>query len=337
MLKVRHYFIILILTFPILVSFDPNGLPRQSFALYESPEGIQFISYSKEWDQQKLEELYKELLQNKHGKELNYLQEVRVIDGALSSSLTKGSYHALTNTITLYQGGKYTEASEYRETLSHEYGHHFAYYYFPSHHFPFSEWQQLRGISTTDLRWDAFWNYKEKNHAFYPQEVIADDYVLLYGATKKLDVNNIESNEVFYLRTEHENQELPNVLENTDLQLFLEEGSGIKINEDRLLQSPKLLKWSDETLLFQISTKSNVAYRLNLAFHDSFNSTLNSEVVEVYEITSGKTNGHLEFSLDQINQEIFSKYEYVSTTIDVVDLSTAIGFQTEEKTLKLNN
>ncbi|MGM0876907.1 MAG: hypothetical protein ACQEWV_19655 [Bacillota bacterium] len=336
MLKIRQYFIILVLAFPILVSFDSNRLNGQYLASYQSPEGIQFVSYSEEWDQPKLVELYQELKKNKHGKELKRLQEVKVIGDSLSSAFTKGSYHSLTSTITLYQGDKYTEPIEYRETLSHEYGHHFAYHYFPSHHFPFSEWQSVRGLTISELRWDAFWNYNENNHDSYPQEIFADDYVLLYGATNEADGNDVYSNEAFYMRTEHENQELPNVLENRELHRYLEEESGIKIDEDRLLRTPEVSEWKDSKLSYKISSKPNVAYRLNLEFHDIEDSEDNSVSSELYEITTDQTNERLEFPLDEIDQEVLSNYDYVTATIDVVDLSTSIGFQTEGITLEIN-
>lgn len=336
MLKIRQYFIILVLTFPILASFDSNRINGHNLASYQSPEGIQFVSYSEEWDQPKLVQLYQELIKNKHGKELELLQEVKVIGDSLSSSFTKGSYHALTSTITLYQGDKYTDPVEYRETLSHEYGHHFAYHYFPSHHFPFSKWQTLRGLSVTELRWDAFWNYNENNHASYPQEIFADDYVLLYGATNEADGNEVYSNEAFYMRTDHENQELPNVLENHELHAYLEEKSGIKIDEDRLLLSPELSEWNNSKLSYNISAKSNVAYRLNLEFHDLVDSKDNNESLELYEITTDESNERLEFSLANIDQDVLSNSEYVTANIDVIDLSTSIGFQTEEITLNIN-
>jgi hypothetical protein len=336
MAKIRQHFIILILIFPIVTSFDSNGLDRQSFASYQSPEGIQFLSYSEEWDQSRLIDLYQELIKNKHGKEIELLQNVKVIGGSLSSSLTKGSYHALTSTITLYQGDKYTEPTSYRETLSHEYGHHFAYHYFPSHHLPFSKWLSVRGLNVSEVRWDAFWNYNENNHDSYPQEIFADDYVLLYGATNEADRNEVYSNEAFYLRTEHENQELPNVLENRELRLFLEEESGIKIDEDRLLQSPELLEWSNSKLSYNISAKSNVAYRLKLELHDLVDSKDASESLELYEITTDKSNERLEFSLAHIDQDLLSNSNYLTANIDVIDLSTSIGFQTEEITLKIN-
>ena len=332
--KIRTYFIILLLLFPFLLSFD-SSYHGEYFATYQSPEGIHFFSYSKEWDEKDLMALYQELIKNKHGKEFDLLQKVSVVGHSHATSLTKGSYHALSNSITLYQGDKYTDPAAYRETLSHEYGHHFAYHYFPSHHFPYSDWQSVRGLNGSKLRWDAFWNYDEGNHKLYPQEIFAEDYVLLYGAANMLNVKDVFTNEAFYMRTQHENQQLPNVLENQELHMFLEEGSGLKIDKDRFLQSPKLSDWSDDKLSFKISAKALVAYRLNLTFHDLNDSNDEGEELELYEITMNETTDLLHFSLDQIDPGILSEYAYVTVNIDVVDLSTSLGFETEEITLKI--
>jgi hypothetical protein len=194
----------------------------------------------------------------------------------------------------------------------------------------------VRGIDVSEVRWDAFWNYEDNNHAYYPQEIFADDYVLLYGATNEVEAVDVFNNEAFYLRTEHENQQFPNVLENRELRSFLEEESGIKIDEDRLLESPRLAEWNDTKASYVITEKPNVAYRLNLTFHNLENNDDTSEHFELYEITTENSNERIDFSLDQIDQYVFSKYDYVTANIDVVDLSTSIGFQTEELTLELN-
>ncbi len=328
MIKFKRIFIILLLSFPFLVSFETSKVDIHSISSFQSPEGIQFVSYTPSWDQNKLKELYKELLLNKHGQEIGKLSEVRILGDTHASSNTKGSYNSLTNTIVLYQGNRYLEPIEYRETLSHEYGHHFAYTYFPSHHFPFSKWQRIRGIDVSDMRWDAFWNYDDRYHSLYPQEIIADDYVLLYGATSKLVSDEVSSNEAFYLRTEHENQQIPNVLENVELHSFLEEETGISIDQSRIFTTPKLVKWDDKSISLSISSKPQVAYRLNLEIVNKHNE---KQTFELYEITTEETN-HLEFSIKDHDLNI-SDLDHAIISIDVVDLTTSLGFETEETTL----
>ena len=330
MIHFKQIFIILLLSFPLLVSFEKTDTDIRTYASFHSPEGIHFTSYTSSWDEDKLKDLYKELLVNKHGRELSELNEVRILGGTHSSTNTKGSYHSLSKTIVLYQGNEYVNPLDYRETLSHEYGHHFAYYYFPSHHFPFSDWQKIRGIDISDMRWDAFWNYDERYHEVYPQEIFADDYVLLYGATRKLDSDEILSNEVFYLRTQHENQDIPNVLENKKLHSFLEKETGIPIDPSRTLESPKLVGWNDQNIRFSIISRDNIAYRLNIELIDHQNE---KQSLELYEITSHDTNT-LNFSL--YDHGIYlSNYDYAVISIDVVDLTTSIGFETAEARVSL--
>ncbi|PGT84826.1 hypothetical protein COD11_10045 [Bacillus sp. AFS040349] len=326
--KFRGFFIILLLSLPILASFT-TGSTVGAYSSFLSPEGIHFVSYSREWDEHKLVELYEELKQNKYGEEINRLQEIRVEAGRHSSGDTKGSYHAILKTIILYQGDKYLEPADYRETLSHEYGHHFAYYYFPSHHLPFSRWQKLRGINVGQLQWDAFWNYEEKNHSFYPQEIIADDYVLLYGATNHVSPNDVYSNEAFYLRTQHENQQLPNVLENKELLAYLEEESGVAIDKNRLIQTPSFTIIEDDKISFSVTEKSNIAYRLNI---ELFSPSNEQQTLELYTITDDEDN-EINFSLNDVGYGHFSDYESAIISIDVVDLTTSIGFETKETTL----
>nr|WP_304214185.1 hypothetical protein [Fredinandcohnia onubensis] len=122
-----------------------------------------------------------------------------------------------------------------------------------------------------------------------------------------------------FMRTEHENQQLTNVLGNQELQQFIEGETGIKIDDDRKLKTPKLSLVTDDSLTFDIEKKENVAYRLNLADY------------EYYEITDDKS-GSVTFSIDQID---LSEKEVVS--IDVIDLETSIGFLTDDIRLHLED
>lgn len=330
MSKIHLFFIILVISFPFLVSFETNRDQSDVFAIYQSPEGILFKSFSTKWNQEKLIDLYYELLKNKHGSEIKLLRNVEVNGSSLDNSLSKGSYDYLNKTIKLYQGDTYHEPSQYQETLSHEYGHHFAYHYFPSHHFPLSQWQKIREINILEYRWDAFWNYQDKYHAIYPQEVFADDYVLLYGATKPVNSKDIETNEAYYLRTEHENQQISNVLENSSLHSMLEEETGIEIDKSRLLHMPILKKYENLALTFSIKPKINIAYRLNLTLMDATGSSIN---LESYQIHKAESANELAFNLKDLSIENLSNYNTFSASIDVIDLDTSIGFQTQEWTI----
>ncbi|MEH7237532.1 hypothetical protein [Bacillus sp. JJ1562] len=311
-------FLLLLCSLPILLSLDPITYDSSYYAKYESPEGILFLSYSQNWNEPQLEDLYRELIKNKHGEEITLLQEVRVIGGpSPSNSMITGIYHPFITSITLYNGNEHSSPREYRDTLSHEYGHHFAYYYFPSHHFPFSKWAKLRGLDHMPVQWNSFFNYSISAHEWHPQEIFADDYVLLYGATDKTEREDVYSNEAFYMRTQHENQNIDNVLGNEELQQFLQQETGIKIDKNRTLKTPELTDITNESLIFNVEKKKDVAYRLNLGDY------------EVYKITEDKS-GLITFS--DINL-----FENDVVSLDVLDLNTSIGYQTEDIRLHLQD
>lgn len=318
---------------PILLSLDPYD--TNYVAKYTSPEGISFLSYSKEWDHVKLQELYQVLLKNKHGEELQLLEEVQVRSGSLKNSpATNGQYHPLTHSITLFHGDINVEPSDYTETLSHEYGHLVSYHYLKSFHFPFSKWAALRGLDNEPIRWDAFWNYSTKDHDWYPEEIMADDYVLLYGPTRKVDLKDVYSNEAFYLRTEHRNQKLQNVLGNTELHKYLEEKTGLEIDKNRLISTPTLTHAQNNLLKFSVEKRADIAYRLNVTVYQ------NGIVENYYEIIkiSSNDNGELSYSLEDIFKDYPDKLNgHMKVNMDVLDLKTSLGFQTNYYNFKIRD
>ncbi|MFC0273873.1 hypothetical protein ACFFIX_21035 [Metabacillus herbersteinensis] len=319
---------ILVILFPFLLSLDSGVYDSSYYAKYQSPEGILFLSYSQHWDENKLEKLYEELLKNNHGEEIDLLQEVRVRGESLDTTPTRGSFHALTNTITLYQGDTYRDPSDYTETLSHEYGHHFSYFHFKSHHFPFSTYHELRKLKEEPIRWDAFWNYTNGHHKWFPQEIIADDYLLLFGPTHKMEKRDVYTNEAFYLRTQHENQEIANVLENKELHDYFEKISGLQVDSNRLIETPELIEFQRNQLIFTSTPRENIAYRLNVTFYNKENKVHKEEL---YYITSNNENSRVIFDLtNSVNNYSPTYFKF---TIDVVDLNTSIGFETKEMML----
>ncbi|MGP1907642.1 hypothetical protein ACTSEZ_05685 [Metabacillus sp. JX24] len=310
--------LLLLFSLPFLVSLDPLVYDTRYQASYQSPEGIMFLSYSDEWDEENLKELYKELIQNKHGKEISLLQEVRIQGDSLNGSATKGRFHALTDTITLYKGDTYTNVSSYRDTLSHEYGHHFAYHYIKSHHFPFSEWSKLRGLEDAPVLWDAFWNYSDGNHMWYPQEIMADDYVLLYGSGRKTSKNDLlSSNEPFYQMTQHENKDLPNVLENKELIDYLEKETGVTPDRGRILTEPQLKKVQKDKITFAASDQSQVAIKADITY---FQDGVELASDEKLFITSK--------GAETFNIPLNDAASSLEVTFKILDLQTSAGFET---------
>ncbi len=173
---------------------------------------IQFISYSKEWDAKDLELLCEELYKNKHGNEIDFLQKVIIygMEDTYALGYHEGSEQITsvpltlysmfpddftikiqddTSIITLYKGDTLTTVEQMANTLSHEYGHHFTFYYF-----------NLRG-NKQDIENDPYFKaryaagskiiyaddlgdleYYLSNHMWYLIEIAAEDYVYLMGS-----------------------------------------------------------------------------------------------------------------------------------------------------------
>jgi len=121
--------------------------------IFETPEGFTMVSHSEAWDEYMLIQLYHELLLNKHGDEINFLHEVIVHpheeeDGHALATFAQGvtvinffiQFPALPEdftvpfpqdigTINLYGGDTNTTIESMANSLSHEYGHLFTFYY----------------------------------------------------------------------------------------------------------------------------------------------------------------------------------------------------------------
>ncbi|MBR6513458.1 MAG: hypothetical protein IKT46_01360 [Clostridia bacterium] len=182
---------------------------------YVSPEGIEFISKSKQWDKNDLELLYKELLQNKHGEELYLLSSVTVYpqrdDKAAATHKNAKQYctvpisHTLvpedlkitfTHTrghITLYNGDNITTVAGMAEALSHEYGHHYTRYYMLNSNGDAlynTGYAVLRGLNAENSYADmsVSEDFYYKNHYKFILEIAAEDYVTLMGSPASREV-----------------------------------------------------------------------------------------------------------------------------------------------------
>lgn len=176
---------------------------------YESPEGILFVSMCDGWTESGLEELYQELLRNKHGEELYTLQTVYVYgyedeyaaathQNVKQSSTFRLHYPAIPRTflitlsrsagvISLYDGDNKDTAEKMASSLSHEYGHHYTFSYMLDESdregMLKSEYARLRGFedgyALVDNSDDEFYY---DNHYRYLYEMAAEDYVMLMGS-----------------------------------------------------------------------------------------------------------------------------------------------------------
>ena len=198
---------------------DYHPQPEQMLASYQSPEGILFVSQSEAWDENKLEELYQELLRNRHGEELNSLTRVTVYpqkdDFAAATHQRADQHTNLTlhfpafndtplftftrsaGTISLYDGDNRTTALAMASSLSHEYGHHYTFTHMLNTHADtalyYTEYARLRGLdSTNSYVSTANQQFYNDHHDSYLVEIAAEDYVTLMGSPNSRTVGEYD-------------------------------------------------------------------------------------------------------------------------------------------------
>jgi hypothetical protein len=163
---------------------------------FTSPEGIQFVSKTSNWKADKLKDLYFELLNNQHGKELSVLGKVVVspekppgLAGNFEASWTIDSAGKMAlepnRPINLFNANEKKTVLEMANTLSHEYGHLFTYYWLiaKEQKAPTNakiKWASIRGLSGLPVRWDG--SKLAFSHYWQAEEIMADDYAVLLGS-----------------------------------------------------------------------------------------------------------------------------------------------------------
>lgn len=187
----------------------PDPLAGEGLCEYLSPEEIRFVSMSKAWDEEKLRDLYEELLRNRHGEELQTLERVTVYaqEDEFAAATHQNTVQAVPfrlhfplipdapicaffvegGQISLYGGDRKTTVAEMAGELSHEYGHHYTLsYVLPgggSNMDFYRSYAQLRGLSSENAYVRAA-NTQEyyQRHARFLVEIAAEDYVVLMGS-----------------------------------------------------------------------------------------------------------------------------------------------------------
>ena len=175
---------------------------------YETPEGFKMVSDSKQWTVPKLQALYQELKQNKHGEEFNLLYQVFV--HASSDPDVTGTHQYIDETfvlnlnlpflpersqlrftqnlgtINLYDGDRKTSIDDHAQVLSHEYGHHFTFYHmFKDRQIQGSDYDYIRNINTHPVFYDnSDYDHYLANHEWYLVEIAAEDYVQIMGSPR---------------------------------------------------------------------------------------------------------------------------------------------------------
>jgi hypothetical protein len=210
--------------------------------VYTSPEGIQFQSYSELWNEQKLKELYETLLKCDHGEELLSLKQVILYpDKSTGKSGSRvGNYSVETKTIKLYE----VDTTPAARTLIHEYGHHFTYYWLqkkeglnPGQLTESSSWAKVRQLGGFPIRWSG--STLPYVHKWDPGEIMAEDYVLLFGVGGGALSNRVP-NVVNLLR--HENEYIPSAQSIPALRQYWEELAGFTKKDS--IRLPIVQQWN---------------------------------------------------------------------------------------------
>lgn len=244
----KKSFLFFLATFLMLSYSIPSVIAADEFASYTSPEGIKFKTQSQNWDEESLKKLYSFLLRNKLGEEFKSLKDVTVMKDACSANNIQdegevgiAGLYIYPGSIQLCYGDSRVLTSDDKFSielvLSHEYGHHFTYYHMlnkklrPSHISSSSEWAKVRQI---DYLPTVGWNGKRVDHDWRPEEIMAEDYVMLYGAPQIKMKYGIRE----------DNPKITNAAYIPELAKYWEDISGVKSNVLLTVERPQLTSFT---------------------------------------------------------------------------------------------
>lgn len=207
--KIKKNMVLLIAVFFLCSTFLELGWSHaigrteygEPLAVFEGDSGIKIISYCTQWSTlSKLESVHNELLKNRHGDEIEFLSAVYLYPDSPNgvASCYYPSYSSQDGRI-VYHEDRYIELfnCKYYESiydmaryLSHEYGHHFTFYYMTtqenmtSQQWVKSTYSDIRGLS--DKPQITFQGDLSKPYVYEWDiaEILANDYVQLYGSSQ---------------------------------------------------------------------------------------------------------------------------------------------------------
>ncbi|WP_019849847.1 cell wall-binding repeat-containing protein [Desulfitobacterium sp. PCE1] len=232
-------------------TFAPKDTPEPPLLTYQGASGVEIRSYVPGYDLDKLEEIYNEFTKNTIGEEIAFLSHINLYPDYPRGTDTVGMWYGEWFRDQLAPGryidlfGVGDDNPYVLNTLSHEYGHHFLYYYL----------NKKEGITTNylDSHYAKIRNltyYAEVNngdHCWSVLEIAAEDYVQLFGSP---DLIRIRS----YQYTPQENTHIPLAWEVPGLYDYFVNLSGLKGKKDQEAPSKPLLQLTEVTpsgLFFQ--------------------------------------------------------------------------------------
>lgn len=200
----KKMFVILLFTvFFLLLSetgISSTTETETPLATYVGDSGITIVSFSENWTEKKaLKSIHDELLNNGHGDEIQFLSHVYLYGYEMEdiASYYFPSYNKLGESyyfedacqIELYNCDNYTTVSDMARYLSHEYGHHFTFYYLMTkegllrQEWSKSDYAKQRMLSQYESLTFIGDLSKPYVYEWDIAEIIANDYVQLYGSS----------------------------------------------------------------------------------------------------------------------------------------------------------
>lgn len=201
-------FIVIILVAGVCKVQAESGLSEsygEPLATYVGQNGIEIISYSKNWvTQDKLKSIYDELMNNAHGEEIKYFSEIYIYPDLpvnYPKGFTSFCHEKYIKTddgkfvfqtgcyIDIFNGNQYSDIAQLARIISHEYGHHFTFYYLMTKknlskeqwiNSEYAKIRQLNKYPRITYLGDASKSY---SHEWDIAEILAEDYVQIYGSS----------------------------------------------------------------------------------------------------------------------------------------------------------
>lgn len=200
MKKNLYYNKISVLLFLFLVTITYGATPvsaSQQYAVYTAPDGFKVVSYSPNWKEvSKLKSVYDELLKNTHGEEFKLLRRIDLYPGSDPNGsgvagrwmgqwkIVNGEPKLAGNRyIEIFNSSKMDTVKDMARILSHEYGHHFTYYYFfKKEKRDWDDWRKTGFAEARGLKTHPKVSSKTVSHKWLIQEIAAEDYAQLFGS-----------------------------------------------------------------------------------------------------------------------------------------------------------
>lgn len=199
--------------FVVLLLLGTHAKAEEELAVHTTPEGILITSYTSVWPMERLTLIEDELRKNGHSYEIEYLDRIEIRPDLEpgGNRHVSASYHLETKqvdipiklsgflpedynlpftyekgVIQIYQGEQKQELTDLASDLSHEYGHHFTFFYFgdafgTADGYKESEYYRIRGLHQYD-RVNGSYSYDQELHRWSIYELAAEDYRQILGS-----------------------------------------------------------------------------------------------------------------------------------------------------------